>query len=140
MSKVGVISDTHGNLPSKIFNIFKDVDLILHAGDIVGDEIITELRTISEVTAVCGNMDSHQTAQVFPKQVTMERDNLKIHLSHKDGYSVTDVDVVIQGHTHLAEINKKDGILFINPGKASESVIVMDVEKGKVIDIKIIFI
>ncbi len=140
MSKIGVISDTHGSLSSKIFDVFKGVDLILHAGDIVGDEIITELKTISEVIAVCGNMDSPQTAQLFPKQTIIERDNLKIHLSHKDGNNVTDVDVVIQGHTHIAEINKKKGVLFINPGKASESVIVMDVEKDKVTNIKIIFI
>jgi uncharacterized protein len=140
MTKIGIISDTHGSLSSKIFDVFKGVDLILHAGDIVGDDIITELRSISEVVAVHGNMDDHQTAQLFPRQIVLEKDGLRIHLSHKDGNHAEAVDVVVQGHTHLAEVHKKPGAIFINPGKASESVVIMDVDKGVILDIKIIFI
>lgn len=140
MTKIGIISDTHGSLSSKIFEIFSGVDLILHAGDIVGDHLIDELKTISEVVAVHGNMDTHQTSQIFPRQTTIEKDGIKIHLSHKDGSNISNVDVVVQGHTHLAEINKRDGMFFINPGKASESVILMETDQAKITDIKIIFL
>jgi hypothetical protein len=60
--KVGVLSDTHvptivRALPPAIFDIFKGVDLIMHAGDIVELSVLDELRTIAPVEAVAGNMD-----------------------------------------------------------------------------------
>ena len=55
--RIGVISDTHGKLRSTVFDAFEGVDLILHAGDIGGLDIITELEAIAPVQAVHGNTD-----------------------------------------------------------------------------------
>ncbi len=54
---VGLISDTHGLLRPEVFDVFHGVDLILHAGDVGGREIVTQLRTIAAVHAVYGNTD-----------------------------------------------------------------------------------
>ena len=59
--KVGVISDTHGWLDPKVFELFTGVSHILHAGDIGPDALIAELETIAPVTAVIGNTDSSPT-------------------------------------------------------------------------------
>ncbi|MGI6097446.1 MAG: metallophosphoesterase family protein [Dethiobacteria bacterium] len=63
--KVGVLSDTHiptraRALPSRIYEIFADVDMILHAGDIADESVLEELKTLAPIEAVAGNTDSYQ--------------------------------------------------------------------------------
>jgi len=140
MARIGVISDTHGSLSSKIFDIFKDVDLIIHAGDIGKDEIITELETIARVSAVHGNIDGHDLLNRYPRQMVLDEFGLKIHVSHKDSHSAGSVDIAIQGHTHLAEIKRELGKLYINPGKASDSVVILEIDDRSIIDSKIVFL
>ena len=57
VKKIGVISDTHGLVRSEINEFFKDCDLIIHAGDIVSNDVILELQKICKVEAVRGNND-----------------------------------------------------------------------------------
>jgi putative phosphoesterase len=56
--RIGLISDTHGRLDSRVVEIFEGVDRILHAGDIGGEEILAELGAVAPVTAVLGNTDA----------------------------------------------------------------------------------
>src|SRR3981081_3865695 len=61
-TRVGVISDTHcpeflDRLPARVFEVFDGVDLILHAGDIDGEETLADLRRIAPVEAVRGDHD-----------------------------------------------------------------------------------
>ena len=60
--QIGLISDTHitqkrGKLPEKVFEAFKNVDLIIHVGDITQEKVIDKLQTIAPVIAVLGNND-----------------------------------------------------------------------------------
>ncbi|TFG45856.1 MAG: metallophosphoesterase, partial [Gemmatimonadales bacterium] len=55
--RLGIISDTHGLLRPEVFEVFREVDHILHAGDIGPLDILTELEAIAPVTAVFGNTD-----------------------------------------------------------------------------------
>ncbi len=69
--RVGVISDTHvpaiaRSLPAAVFEVFKGVDLILHAGDVVELSVLDELRTIAPVEAVAGNMDGSEVHLNLP--------------------------------------------------------------------------
>ncbi len=139
MLKIGIISDTHGSLPSKVFDVFSGVDLIIHAGDIGSDDIITELSSICRVITVHGNMDTPELALKYPKQIVFEEHGYKFHLSHKDSYNAGAVDIVIQGHTHTPLIKRETGKLHINPGKASSSVALLDVDNN-LLDARIIFI
>ena len=138
--KIGIISDTHikpegENLPKEIFEIFKDVDLILHAGDLVNLTVLNMLSSIAPVEAVYGNMDSTEIRGELPKKKCLEIEGKKIGLTHGDGppwglrsrvadeFFGENPDIIVYGHSHAPEaITTKDGILFINPGSPTDKV------------------
>ena len=120
---VGIISDTHGHLRPEVAKAFAGVDLIIHAGDIGKHEVLQELRTIAPVHAVRGNMDGGW-AHDLPATEVVEIGGVLIYVLH-DAY-LLDLDpaaagftAVINGHTHKAAIEKRQGVLFLNPGSAS---------------------
>ena len=120
---VGVISDTHGHLRPEVVEAFAGVDLIIHAGDIGNHEVLQALRAIAPVHAVRGNMDGGW-AHDLPATEVVEIGGVMIYVLH-DVYFL-DLDpaaagfiAVINGHTHRAAIEKRQGVLFLNPGSAS---------------------
>ena len=58
MTRLGVISDTHGRLDAAVHEIFAGVERIVHAGDVGAAGVLVELSTIAPVTAVRGNVDA----------------------------------------------------------------------------------
>jgi len=120
---VGVISDTHGLLRSEAIKVFENTDLIIHAGDIGNYEILETLRKISPVYAVRGNMDTGRWARCLSETEVVEIGNFLLYVLHNS--DKLDIDpaaagfnAVIYGHTHLASIDKKNNVLFLNPGTA----------------------
>ena len=67
MTRIGIISDTHGYLDEKVFDYFKDVDLIWHAGDIGTQEVMDKLKAFKPLYAVHGNIDGHELRAEFPE-------------------------------------------------------------------------
>jgi uncharacterized protein len=116
MTKIAVISDTHGVLPEKAFKNLKDIDLILHAGDIDNEKILEDLKEITKTIAVYGNVDSTPIVSILKEEEIFDIEGLKIHLSHKKEIKNKDYDIVIKGHTHRLEIKKEKNTLFLNPG------------------------
>ena len=49
---IGLISDTHGLVRPEIFAALDGVEVILHAGDVGGGAVLTELSAIAPVQAV----------------------------------------------------------------------------------------
>lgn len=129
--KIGLISDTHSILPGPVFDIFKGVKQIFHAGDIGNPEVIQDLEIICPVHAVYGNIDSWPVTIHYPDMLIREIDGKKICLVHdiiKPKYysyqlfkKNIEVDIVIFGHTHVAEYQTYREVLYINPGSASKS-------------------
>ncbi|QTA91389.1 metallophosphoesterase family protein [Desulfonema magnum] len=120
---VGVISDTHGLLRPGIAKIFNGTDLIIHAGDVDRPNILEALREIAPVTAVRGNMDYGEWANKLPVTEIIEIGNVCLYMFHNP-YQL-DLDpgaagfaAVINGHTHNPFVEKKNGVLFLNPGSA----------------------
>jgi hypothetical protein len=127
--RIGVISDTHSFLDSKIPRLFQGVDHILHAGDIGSAGIIFQLERIAPVTAVIGNTD-----QLLPFNETeiMELDGRKYLVHHivahpraldeplRSRVQGEIPDVVVFGHTHKPFCQMFGGILFFNPGYAGK--------------------
>ena len=120
---VGIISDTHGHLRPEVAEAFAGVDLIIHAGDIGNHEVLEALRAIAPVHAVRGNMDGGW-AHDLPATEVVDIGGVLIYVLH-DAY-LLDLDpaaagfvAVINGHTHKAAIEKRQGVLFLNPGSAS---------------------
>lgn len=118
---IGVVSDTHGLLREEAGDILKDCDLIIHAGDICGQEIIKALQAIQRTIFVRGNMDWH-----YPGLLLLESEAVEfadkhfyvlhdLHALHLDPQAAG-LDAVIHGHTHQPDIFQKNGVLFLNPG------------------------
>jgi putative phosphoesterase len=122
--KIGVISDTHGYLDPKVFELFAGVTRILHAGDIGFASIITELQEIAPVTAVNGNNDLDLR---FKETEIIELATQKFLIHHivypqapsdkiKNIIARERPDAVVFGHTHKRFCETIGGILFFNPG------------------------
>ena len=123
---IGVISDTHGVLPTAAIEVFEGTDLIIHAGDIGKPDILEALRSIAPVVAVRGNMDNGKWAYELPETEVVEIGEALLYVLH-DVYaldiepSVAGFSAVISGHSHLPFVEDVGGVLFINPGSASQS-------------------
>ena len=120
---VGVISDTHGLLRPEVFDAFQDVELILHAGDIGGDDIFIELQAIAPVLAVRGNMDYGAWLADIPAQREIKLGKQRIFLVHDPAHVDFDPEKrgfqgVVFGHTHRPHLETHKGILMLNPGSA----------------------
>ena len=121
--QVGVISDTHGLLRPQVLKVFRSVDLILHAGDIGNPEVLEGLRRIASVRAIRGNNDTAEWAASIPETTIVRVDGVAIYLIHdfkemKVKPPAKRVDVVISGHSHRPSIDRRDGVLLLNPGSA----------------------
>jgi len=121
---IGVISDTHGRIPSGVPNAFKGVDLIIHAGDIGEEAILDKLSKIAPVAAVRGNMDFGKWTRRLPETEVIEIGQLVLYVLHIESRldsdpAKTGFKAVISGHTHRPDVYKKNGVMFINPGSAS---------------------
>jgi putative phosphoesterase len=123
--RIGLISDTHGMLRPEVFEAFKEVELILHAGDVGDDDILDELESIAPVYAVRGNTDRADNPRL-PEARELEIGGVRVHVSH--GHEVGakpitllaayDADVIVYGHTHRELITREEGRLVVNPGAA----------------------
>ncbi|HUQ98681.1 MAG TPA: metallophosphoesterase family protein [Gemmatimonadaceae bacterium] len=124
---VGIISDTHGLLRSGVHEALAGVDVILHAGDVGGDEILSELQLIAPVRAVFGNTDPPGTA-LLEEAIELAIDGVAIHVSHghelgsptpaRLAAAYPGADVIVYGHTHRQLITRIGDRLIVNPGAA----------------------
>jgi putative phosphoesterase len=131
--EIGLISDTHNHLPDRISLIFKDVDLIIHAGDIGYSHILENLKNIAPVEGVYGNTDIYSVSSILPSQLRLELEGLNILVRHDIGNikmfharfrsknEGVMPDIIIFGHTHRPLFEKIQRTTYINPGSASKS-------------------
>lgn len=129
---IGVISDTHiperaAHIPEKVFETFREVDIILHAGDLVSEDVKKQLLEIAPTKCVLGNMDRYYGLDL-PRREVINVEGLKIGLDHGEVYPrgdtqqlkyiamEMDVDVLITGHTHWAFIKEVGDFILLNPG------------------------
>ena len=117
--KIGIISDTHGLLRQDVKDELKNVDMIIHAGDIDRESLLDELKEISSsLTVVRGNADK-EWAGNLPQSLWMEILGNKIFVIHNKGKISEDVgaaDIIIYGHTHKYSLVETDGQIWFNPG------------------------
>jgi putative phosphoesterase len=123
---IGLISDTHGLVRPQVHEALAGVALILHAGDVGGDEILDELAVIAPVHAVYGNTDAPGDPRLR-ESIDLVVDGVSIHVSH--GHEVGSptparllaryaAQVIVYGHTHRQLVASVDGRLVVNPGAA----------------------
>lgn len=138
MFSIGLVADTHvptdaKRIPAEVLEVFRDVDLILHAGDIHASQALDWLETMAPVLAARGNGDWRVASDVrVKKSHVVVAEGIRIGVSH--GLSLPPeppsrplskimldefagpVDIFVFGDTHVAEIEVCDGVLMINPG------------------------
>jgi len=133
--KIGVISDTHlKNVPPDLGELldkhFKDVDMILHAGDVVESGVL-DFFADRDLRLVAGNMDPWDIKQSAPKKLVIPIKDHRMGMIHGWGAPAgiedrivkefDDIDILIYGHTHNAASFTRNGVLFFNPGSPTDS-------------------
>jgi uncharacterized protein len=123
MSLLGLISDTHGLMRPEAVDALRGSDLIIHAGDIGDPAILQLLAQIAPVHAIRGNNDRGEWAANLPATEIVERGRYSIYVIHN--LAELDLDpaaagfsIVVSGHSHKPFIEKRGGVLFVNPGSA----------------------
>lgn len=135
MKRIGILSDTHGILIPQVFDFFKDVDEIWHAGDIGGLDTADALAAFKPLRAVHGNIDDYRTRLTYPEDLIFEVEDIKVYMTHIGGYPghyYADVrgiiekerpDIFISGHSHILKVMYDDklNLLHLNPGAAGKT-------------------
>jgi putative phosphoesterase len=120
---IGVISDTHGLLRPEARIALAESEHILHAGDVGDPGILDALSDIAPVTAIRGNIDVAGACAKLPETEMLRLGNTVFYMIHWVNTldlnpAAAGVDVVVSGHSHKPSIEKKNGILYLNPGSA----------------------
>jgi hypothetical protein len=129
---IGVLSDTHGYLDPQVFSLFKDVDHILHAGDLGSEEVAVELEALAPLTAVSGNVDGHLPPGRFPSFNRFKARGWSFLVTHEvlmEDLIIEELervleleraDVVIFGHSHQPFYGQVGDQYLFNPGAAGK--------------------
>jgi putative phosphoesterase len=123
---IGLISDTHGLVRPDVHTALAGVELLLHAGDVGGGDVLMELALIAPVRAVRGNTDPPDDPPL-PAEIALTVGGVRIHVSH--GHEVGspnpkrlleryDADVIVYGHTHKQLVTHAGDRWVVNPGAA----------------------
>ncbi|MBN2223984.1 MAG: metallophosphoesterase family protein [Deltaproteobacteria bacterium] len=134
--KIGVISDTHLTFVDNRFaeltrRYFSDVDVIIHAGDMVDESVLTFLSAW-RLLAVLGNMDRGVLADTLPQKRTEQLGGKRIGITHgwgspgqlpgrvREEFRSDPVDCIVFGHSHAPLVSTDHGVLMFNPGSPTD--------------------
>ena len=120
---IGLISDTHGLVRPEALLALRGSDLIIHAGDVGGPEVLEALRSVAPLIAVRGNNDTEPWADRLKGTETVEVGDVLIHVLHDVRALALDPSkagfrAVISGHSHRPSLEERRGVLYLNPGSA----------------------
>ena len=130
MTRVLLLSDTHGHMDETILKYARMADEIWHAGDIGSLDITDQLEDLKKLRAVYGNIDNAMIQQEFPLDQKFHCEAVSVWITHIGGYpdrynrrirediKVNPPDLFISGHSHILKVqwDKKLNLLHINPG------------------------
>ena len=134
MTKIGLLSDTHGYLDEAVFKHFEDCDEIWHAGDF-GSDVADQLAAFKPLKGVYGNIDDKIIRQQFPEHLRFNCEQVDVWMTHIGGYPGKYAPAIreeiynkppklfITGHSHILKVmfDPKIQCLHINPGAAGKS-------------------
>lgn len=159
MTRIGLLSDTHGYWDERYLQYFEPCDEIWHAGDIGSMDIVRRLEAFRPLRAVYGNIDGQDIRLCFPETNRFTLDGADILIKHIGGYpgkydrSVRDIlrahppQLFISGHSHILKVkyDAKLGLLHINPGAAGKygwhtvrTLVRFSIDQGNFSDLEVI--
>jgi putative phosphoesterase len=120
---VGVISDTHGLLRPEAVAALAGAELIVHAGDVGGPEVLEKLGRVAPLVAVRGNNDRGAWAETLADYEAVEVNDAFVYVLHdlkelKIAPAAAGFRVVVAGHSHKPLVEERRGVLYLNPGSA----------------------
>lgn len=132
MTRIGLLSDTHGFWDERYGEYFADVDQIWHAGDIGSTELAERLSALHPLTAVYGNVDGGDLRYLFPEKIRFRCEEVDVLMKHIGGYpghydrSIVNTlfasppQLFVSGHSHILKVqyDPRLRLLHINPGAA----------------------
>jgi putative phosphoesterase len=134
VTRIGLISDTHGFLDKSIFEHFEHCDEIWHAGDFGNEELAKRIKEKKSLKGVFGNIDGQDIRAEFPEQLVFMCEDVKVMMRHIGGYPpkynpetkkeilIHRPQLFISGHSHILKIMYDDQLncLHMNPGAAGK--------------------
>ena len=159
MAKIGIISDTHGFLDSRILDWFSGVDEIWHAGDIGTLNVLEQLEAYKPVRAVHGNIDGREIRSILPEDQLFSCAGIRVWITHIAGYpgkyhsrvrnrlKETHPGLLVCGHSHILKVmyDKSNQLMYMNPGAAGKfgshqlrTALRFRIEKGKINDLEVL--
>lgn len=136
MTRIGLISDTHGFLDETVFRYFRDCHQIWHAGDFGNINIAEELGQKSglQVRGVYGNIDGNDIRSVYSEELAFDCEDVRVFMKHIGGYPgryapgvkkriiEEKAALFISGHSHILKVQYDEGLqcLHMNPGAAGK--------------------
>jgi putative phosphoesterase len=138
MTRIGLVSDTHGLLRPEAVAFLRGCAHIVHGGDIGNADVVAELAALAPLTVVRGNNDTGAWAQGIPETALVEVAGVRIYAIHD--LALIDVDpeamsvqVVVSGHSHRPKVERRAGVFYVNPGSAGPRRFKLPVAVGEVI-------
>jgi putative phosphoesterase len=139
---VGVISDTHGLVRPEAVEALRGSDVILHAGDVGGNHVLSELGELAPVIAVRGNVDGGW-ARLLPERRLLDLGGVSVLILHdralvgpdpflSEGEAASG-RIVVFGHSHQPLAEKRKGVLWFNPGSAGPRRFDLPVSVGRLV-------
>ena len=135
MTRIGILSDTHGFVESRLFDFFASCDMLFHAGDIGNMAAADALSAFKPLVAVYGNIDGSDIRAAYPEVQRIDCEGIDILMTHIGGYPAHydrkiypvlknhSPKLFIVGHSHILKVmyDKTLHFLHINPGAMGNS-------------------
>ena len=133
MTRIGLLSDTHGYLDEAVFEHFKNCDEIWHAGDF-GEDVAQRIKENKKLLGVFGNIDTQMVRSEFPEQLVFTCEEVKVMIRHIGGsppkynpetrkeLAIHQPQLFVSGHSHILKVmyDEKMQCLHMNPGAAGK--------------------
>ncbi|MDE3741746.1 metallophosphoesterase family protein [Maribacter polysaccharolyticus] len=130
MTKILLLSDTHGHMDDSILKYVRQADEVWHAGDIGSLKVTDQIEALKPIRGVYGNIDDHMIQKEFPLHQRFHCEGVDVWITHIGGYppkynglvykeiKANPPKLFISGHSHILKVmmDKKLGVLHMNPG------------------------
>ncbi len=134
MTRIGLLSDTHGFLDDAVFKHFENCDEIWHAGDFGTIELADKLKAFKPLRGVYGNIDGKELRLDYPEHLRFKCEEVNVWMTHIGGYPgkynpaireeiyTNPPKLFVCGHSHILKViyDKKISCLHLNPGAAGK--------------------